>query len=157
MAPKGSIYCRVWWRQMERSRRSEEMRRLRPNLVIGGVQGLEERTWPGSTIRIGEVLIAVVDLRGRRVMTTFDPDTLAHDPEVLQDIVRRFGGKLAPNCQLVKGGESFTISNRWISPGRDPTGCVGKVTGLAPCLTVNPVIRRYFSLRPEFGKQIASL
>lgn len=79
-------------------------RRLRPNLVISGVKGLEERTWPGSTIRIGEVLIAVVDLRGRCVMTTFDPDTLAHDPEVLEDIVRRFGGKLALNCHVLKAG-----------------------------------------------------
>ena len=65
--------------------------------------------------------------------------------------------KTCPELSTSEGGESFTISNRWISPGRDPTGCVGKVTGLAPCLTVNPVIRRYFSLRPEFGKQIASL
>lgn len=79
-------------------------RRLRPNLVIGGVKGLDERTWPGSTIRMGEVLIGVVDLRGRCVMTTFDPDTLAHDPDVLRDIVRRFGGKLALNCQVMNGG-----------------------------------------------------
>jgi uncharacterized protein YcbX len=79
-------------------------RRLRPNLVIAGVKGLDERTWPGSTIRIGDVLIAVDDLRGRCVMTTFDPDTLAHDPEVLRDIVRRFGGKLALNCRVIQGG-----------------------------------------------------
>ena len=38
-------------------------------------------------------------------MTTFDPDTIAHDPEVLRDIVRRFGGKLALNCDVVTGGE----------------------------------------------------
>ena len=33
-------------------------------------------------------------------MTTFDPDTLAHDPSVLRDIVKRFGGKLALNCDV---------------------------------------------------------
>jgi hypothetical protein len=38
-------------------------------------------------------------------MTTFDPDTLAHDPTVMRDIVKRFGGKLALNCDVVKGGE----------------------------------------------------
>jgi uncharacterized protein YcbX len=80
-------------------------RRLRPNLVIGEVEGLEERTWPGSTLRIGEVLIAVEDLRARCVMTTFDPDTLAHDPQVLKDIVRRFEGKLALNCEVIHQGE----------------------------------------------------
>jgi uncharacterized protein YcbX len=81
-----------------------DRRRLRPNLVIGEVEGLAERTWPGSRLRIGEVVIGVEDLRGRCVMTTFDPDTLAHDPEVLRDIVRRFGGKLALNCQVLQGG-----------------------------------------------------
>jgi uncharacterized protein YcbX len=47
-------------------------RRLRPNLVIGGVEGLAERTWEGKNLRIGDVLIALEDLRGRYVMTTFE-------------------------------------------------------------------------------------
>lgn len=38
-------------------------------------------------------------------MTTFDPDTLAHDPNVLRDIVNRFGGKLALNCDVARGGQ----------------------------------------------------
>jgi uncharacterized protein len=81
-----------------------DRRRLRPNLVIGGVEGLAERTWQGRRLRIGAVIIGVQDLRGRCVMTTFDPDTLAHDPEVLRDIVRRFGGRLALNCEVLQGG-----------------------------------------------------
>ncbi len=32
-------------------------RRLRPNLVIGGVKGLDERQWPGRKLRIGEVAL----------------------------------------------------------------------------------------------------
>jgi uncharacterized protein YcbX len=79
-------------------------RRLRPNIVIGGVEGLDERKWPGNDLVIGDVEIGVEDLRGRCNMTTFDPDTLAHDPNVLRDIVKRFGGKLALNCYVVKGG-----------------------------------------------------
>ena len=73
-------------------------RRLRPNIVIGGVDGLAERTWEGGLLRIGNVRIFVHSLRGRCVMTTFDPDTLEHDPEVLLDIVHRFDGRLALNC-----------------------------------------------------------
>jgi uncharacterized protein len=80
-------------------------RRLRPNIVIGGVSGLEEREWEGGVIRIGEVVIAVHDLRTRCIMTTFDPDTLASDPEVLRDIVKRFDGKLALNCEVLRGGQ----------------------------------------------------
>jgi len=79
-------------------------RRLRPNLVVGGVPGLEERTWEGLALRIGEVVIALRDLRQRCVMTTIDPDTLEQDLSVLRGIVRDFGGTLALNAAVVSGG-----------------------------------------------------
>src|SRR5271165_6357716 len=72
-------------------------RRLRPNLVIGGVEGLAERTWQGERLRIGDVLIGIEDLRGRCVMTTYDPDTLAQDHRILKEIVEKFDGTLALN------------------------------------------------------------
>ena len=37
-------------------------------------------------------------------MTTVDPDTLERDPEVLRDIGRRFGGRLALNAEVVRDG-----------------------------------------------------
>ena len=82
-----------------------DARRLRPNLIIGGVDGLDERGWEGRVLRIGSALIALADLRGRCVMTTFDPDTLEQDPRVLKDIVRRFAGRLALNADVIQGGE----------------------------------------------------
>jgi uncharacterized protein YcbX len=81
-----------------------DRRRLRPNLVIGGVEGLEERKWPGRKLRIGSVIIDADSLRGRCIMTTYDPDTLAQDPAVLRDIVKRFDGELALNCAVEQGG-----------------------------------------------------
>lgn len=80
-------------------------RRLRPNIVIGGVEALTEREWPGGCLRIGKVLIGVQDLRLRCVMTTYDPETLIRDKEALRDIYRRFEGKLALNCFVIEGGE----------------------------------------------------
>jgi uncharacterized protein YcbX len=80
-------------------------RRLRPNLVIGGVEGLAERSWPGQCLRIGNVIIGIQDLRGRCIMTTFDPDTLKQDRQVLTSIVQKFGGTLALNCDVIRGGE----------------------------------------------------
>ena len=80
-------------------------RRLRPNLVIGGVEGLAERDWPGQCLRIGEIIIGIQDLRGRCIMTTFDPDSLKQDRQVLTDIARKFGGTLALNCYVIQGGE----------------------------------------------------
>jgi len=65
---------------------------------------LDERGWEGHGLRIGEVVIALADLRGRCVMTTYDPDTLAQDPEVLKSIVRRFDGRLALNAAVAVGG-----------------------------------------------------
>jgi len=82
----------------------QDSRRLRPNLVIGGVEGLAERTWEGRQLRIGEVIIGAQDLRARCVMTTYDPDTLVQSPAVLRDIVKRFDGKLALNCEVLRGG-----------------------------------------------------
>jgi uncharacterized protein YcbX len=81
-----------------------DRRRLRPNIVIGGVPGLDERHWPGGQLLIGEVVIAIDSVRGRCVMTTVDPDSLAQDSEVLKDIVRRFDGRLALNGAVVHGG-----------------------------------------------------
>lgn len=79
-------------------------RRLRPNLVIGGVPGLAERDWEGKFLRVGEAVIGIQDLRQRCIMTTFDPDTLAQDTGVLRRIQREFGGTLALNCYVVRGG-----------------------------------------------------
>jgi uncharacterized protein len=81
-----------------------DRRRLRPNVVIGGVAGLEERGWEGRAIRAGATVIGLRDLRQRCIMTTFDPDTLEQDVEVLKGIHRRFGGSLALNAYVVRGG-----------------------------------------------------
>jgi uncharacterized protein len=82
-----------------------DLRRLRPNLVIGGVEGLAEREWPGGCLRIGKVLIGVRDLRQRCIMTAYDPDTLVKDEAVYRSIFRRFDGKLSLNCFVIEGGE----------------------------------------------------
>jgi uncharacterized protein YcbX len=82
-----------------------DLRRLRPNIVIGGVKGLTEREWPGGCLRIGKVLIGVRDLRLRCIMTAYDPDTLVKDEEVTRSIFQRFDGKLALNCSVIEGGE----------------------------------------------------
>jgi hypothetical protein len=82
-----------------------DRRRLRPNLVIGGVDGMAEREWPGSTLRVGDVLIGVEQLRQRCIMTSFDPDTVVQDRNVTRGIFERFGGTLALDCFVIEGGE----------------------------------------------------
>jgi uncharacterized protein len=93
-------------------------RRLRPNLVLGGVEGLTEREWEGRLLAIGEVVILLHSLRERCVMTTFDPDTLAQDVDVLRDIRRRFGGRIALNAAV-------------LVPGRVRVGDAAEIVGAA--------------------------
>lgn len=81
-----------------------DVRRLRPNIVVSGVEGLAERMWEGAELRIGDAVIRIDSLRPRCPMTTVDPDTLERDPEVLRDIARRFGGRLALNAAVSQPG-----------------------------------------------------
>lgn len=82
-----------------------DIRRLRPNLLITGVNGMDETTWEGAELIIGDAIIELDSLRGRCPMTTVDPDTITRDPAVLKDIGRRFGGRLALNAAVGRGGE----------------------------------------------------
>jgi uncharacterized protein YcbX len=81
-----------------------DVRRLRPHILIGGVDGLAERDWPGAELHIGSLIVRLDSLRARCPMTTVDPDTLERDPEVLRDIGRRFGGRLALNADVACPG-----------------------------------------------------
>jgi uncharacterized protein len=79
-------------------------RRLRPNILLADVPDLEERKWPGRILAIGDVRIRMEQLRGRCVMTTYDPDTLKQDPSVLMRIVRELGGSAALDSSVITGG-----------------------------------------------------
>jgi hypothetical protein len=81
-----------------------DLRRFRPNLVIGGVPGLLERQWEGAKLRIGAVVIGMEDLRTRCIMTTFDPDSGQQDLGVLRRIRREFNGRLGLNSFVIKPG-----------------------------------------------------
>lgn len=82
-----------------------DVRRLRPNILISGAEGVEEFDWAGAELQIGNVGIRLDSRRARCPMTTVDPDTLAVDPEVLKDIGRRFGGRIALNAEVSAGGD----------------------------------------------------
>jgi len=81
-----------------------DVRRLRPNLVIAGVDGLDEFSWAGHELHIGDAVIRLDSRRPRCPMTTVDPDTLDRDVEVLKDINHRFDGMLALNADVTRPG-----------------------------------------------------
>ena len=81
-----------------------DRRRFRPNLVIGGVDGLSERQWEGAQLQIGKVIIGMDDLRSRCIMTTFDPDNGKQDLNVLRRVQKEFDGVLGLNSYVVTPG-----------------------------------------------------
>lgn len=81
-----------------------DRRRFRPNLLIGGVDGLAERSWEGRFLRIGDAIIGLHSLRQRCVITTWDPDTHVQDREVLRRIQRELDGTLALNAWTAVAG-----------------------------------------------------
>ena len=82
----------------------QDGRRLRPNIVLGGVEGLTERGWEGKLLVVGELVVLLHSLRGRCIVTTYDPDTLDQRVDVLRDIRRRFDGTLALNAAVLRPG-----------------------------------------------------
>ena len=81
-----------------------DRRRFRPNLLIGGVHGLAERNWEGMALRIGNAVVRMTQLRGRCVMTTWDPDTQVQDSSVLRRIVEELDGTLSLDSLVEQEG-----------------------------------------------------
>jgi uncharacterized protein YcbX len=80
-------------------------RRFRPNIVIAGVPGMEERSWDGRRLRIGDAVeIDLGHLCERCVLTTFDPDTQEQDPGVLRRVNAELDGLFARNCWVAAPG-----------------------------------------------------
>jgi uncharacterized protein YcbX len=86
----------------------EDIRRLRPNLLVGGVPGDAERSWPGRALAVGDALIGIRSVRQRCVVTTIDPDSGEQDVEVLRRIGRDFGGRLALDAWVIRPGTIAT-------------------------------------------------
>jgi len=79
-------------------------RRLRPNIVVSGVRGLAERGWEGRLLAVGQAVVALADLRGRCIVTTWHPDTGTQDVGVLRHIRTAFDGTLALNAWAGREG-----------------------------------------------------
>lgn len=109
-----------------------DIRRLRPNILIAGVNGLAEVGWPGVELQLldpggaPKAIVRIASLRGRCAMTTVDPDTLVRDHEVLRDIGRRFGGRLALDADIsmpgpVELGDIVRLAGA-VTPDKVPAG-----------------------------------
>lgn len=107
-----------------------DIRRLRPNILIGGVPGLAETSWPGHALAIGDTVIGLHSLRGRCVVTSIDPDTGARDPGIFRHIRTDFNGELALNSWVIREGTiSIGQPARLIETTAQPTHIGGWIVG----------------------------
>jgi len=81
-----------------------DVRRLRPNLLLGGVPAGLEQQLSGCALAIGSALIGIHSPRQRCIVTSIDPDTGDQDLEVFRRIRRVFAGELALNCWVITPG-----------------------------------------------------
>ena len=65
---------------------------------------VRDRDLPAFPRALGDVVIALADLRGRCIVTTYDPDTVDPDVGVLLGIRAQFGGTLALNAWAGRPG-----------------------------------------------------
>ena len=86
------------------ARLGHDVRRLRPNIVLSGVDADLEPDMPGRALEIGDALVGVHSVRQRCVVTTIDPDTGNQDLSVLRRIRDVFDGELALNCWVIRPG-----------------------------------------------------
>ncbi len=86
------------------ARFGHDVRRLRPNLLIGGVGPAEEATWPGRALVIGDAVVGVHSARQRCIVTSIDPDSGAQDLDVFRRIRQEFGNRLALNSWVIDPG-----------------------------------------------------
>jgi len=81
-----------------------DVRRLRPNLLIGGVLACTERDWPNHALVIGDAVIGIHTPRDRCIVTSIDPDTGDQDLDVFRRIRHRFGGQLGLDSWVIETG-----------------------------------------------------
>lgn len=81
-----------------------DIRRLRPNILIAGTAGQDEKEWEGHALKIGSSIVGIYTPRGRCVVTTIDPDTGDQDLNVFRKIRSEFGGRLALDSWVIRPG-----------------------------------------------------
>ena len=82
----------------------EDRRRFRPNLVVSGVEGLDERDWVGRKLRIADAELSVRERCERCLVTTIDPDTLEIEPAILTRIREEFEAVMGVYCEVTIPG-----------------------------------------------------
>jgi len=86
-------------------------RRFRANLYLEGLPAWAEMDWPGRIIRIGNVMLAVLETIGRCAATEVNPDSAARDLHLLKILQEGFGHTICGVYARVTAGGTIRMSD----------------------------------------------
>jgi uncharacterized protein len=107
------------------ARFGHDVRRLRPNILLAGVEADGEPALPGTALAIGDALIGVHSVRARCIVTSIDPDSGDQDLGVFRGIREVFGGELALNCWVIRPGAVRVGDAVTLVPAAEEPGRIG--------------------------------
>lgn len=81
-----------------------DVRRLRPNILLGDLPAEAERSLPGRVLAIGHALVGLYALRHRCIATTIDPDSGEQDVSVLRRIRERYANQVTLDSWVIRPG-----------------------------------------------------
>jgi uncharacterized protein YcbX len=83
-----------------------DVRRFRPNVIVGGDVAFEEEAWIGRKLKVGGAVLEVVAPCVRCSITTVDPETLVSDPSFLRLMAQRHRACFGVYCAVSKPGDT---------------------------------------------------
>ena len=83
-----------------------DIRRFRPNVIVGGDTAFEEEAWIGRKLKVGGAVLEVVAPCVRCSITTVDPETLVSDPSFLRLMAQRHRACFGVYCAVSKPGDA---------------------------------------------------
>jgi uncharacterized protein YcbX len=83
-----------------------DVRRFRPNVIVGGDAAFEEESWIGRKLKVGRAVLEVVAPCVRCSITSVDPETLVSDPSFLRLMAQRHRACFGVYCSVSKPGDA---------------------------------------------------
>ena len=93
------------------SRAPVDPRRFRANLYLDGLPAWAEMDWPGCSIRIGDVVLEVLETTGRCAATEVNPDSAARDLHLLKILKEGFGHTICGVYARVTAGGTLRVGD----------------------------------------------
>jgi MOSC domain-containing protein len=83
-----------------------DLRRFRPNVVVGGDSAFEEESWVGRKLRVGGAVLDVASSCVRCSITNVDPETLVSDLSFLKAMAQLHRASFGVYCAVSEAGDA---------------------------------------------------